>query len=146
MKKIKTYIYEALKLGKTNREKPFVPKTRLELIKKINELDVDNPEVIDVSNFDLSEINWERCESYALSNRVKFVCEEYEKYKPILTSELADILYMNKGVVNKYLQKGSMLGWTDYDKKQMTKAGLEKSKSYMKATYSKTVYVYDTSG
>ena len=96
--------------------------------------------------FDLSEINWERCESYALSNRVKFVCEEYEKYKPILTSELADILYMNKGVVNKYLQKGSMLGWTDYDKKQMTKAGLEKSKSYMKATYSKTVYVYDTSG
>lgn len=96
--------------------------------------------------FDLSEINWERCESYALSNRVKFVCEEYEKYKPILTSELADILHMNRGVVNKYLQKGSMLGWTDYDKKQMAKAGLEKSKSYMKATYSKTVYVYDTNG
>ena len=56
MKKIKTYIYEALKLGKKDREKPFVPKTRLELIKKINELDIDNPEVIDVSNFDLSEI------------------------------------------------------------------------------------------
>ena len=56
MKKIKTYIYEALKLGKSDREKPFVPKTRIELINKINKLDVDNPEVIDVSNFDLSEI------------------------------------------------------------------------------------------
>lgn len=50
------YIKEALKLGKSNRETPFVPKTRLELIKKINTLDVDNPDIIDVSNFDLSEL------------------------------------------------------------------------------------------
>lgn len=50
------YINEALKLGKANRETPFVPKTRMELIKKINELDKDNPDEVDVSNFDLSEI------------------------------------------------------------------------------------------
>lgn len=57
MKKIKTYIHEALKLGISKREQPFVPKTRLELIKKINTLDVNRPDIIDVSNFDLTEIH-----------------------------------------------------------------------------------------
>lgn len=96
--------------------------------------------------FDLSNINWDICESQALSNRVKYVCDEYERNKPVLTSELAELLHMNKNVVASYLNKGRKIGWTTYNPEEMIKSAKIKSSTYMKDTYSKPVYVYSTNG
>lgn len=95
---------------------------------------------------DLSEINWEECEKYALSNRVKFVCDFYEKNKPISPVDIQEKLNINRNVVTSYLKKGNRLGWTDYDPKLSKIYGRKKAGEFMKKTYSKITYVYDISG
>lgn len=72
--------------------------------------------------FDLSKIDWSKCEEFALKNIVKEVCnywnnkEEWETTTTIAENNEWNI----KGVstIIKYLKKGTKLGWTSYDPKE----------------------------
>ena len=87
-------------------------KSELEYIKnnildsKLNEL------------FDLSNINWNKCEEYALKNKVKEVCVYYKKHQGISTVDLAKEFSVDKSTVIKYLKQGTKLGWCKYDAKE----------------------------
>lgn len=67
--------------------------------------------------FDLSNIDWQKCEEFALSNLVKITCD-YKKNNPNLTTpEICNILKLSTPSVVKYLKKGTKLGWCNYDPK-----------------------------
>lgn len=88
--------------------------------------------------FDLSKIDWLKCEELALKNIVKEVCEYWNNKKE---SETTGTIANNnswgikdRGTISKYLKKGSNLDWCDYDgkeelKKSVSKNGKSNSKS-----------------
>ena len=68
--------------------------------------------------FDLSIINWLKCEEFALSNLVKIACE-YKKNNPNLTtSRIGNIMKISYTTICKYLKQGMKLGWCYYDAKE----------------------------
>lgn len=73
--------------------------------------------------FDLSEIDWNKCEEFALKNIVKEVCEYWnQKEDWETTSDLARVFNLDKTSIIKYLKKGTKLGWCLYDgKEEMSK-------------------------
>jgi uncharacterized protein YegP (UPF0339 family) len=97
--------------------------SNLELIKqnilknsKLNEL------------FDLSNIDWLKCEEYACSNLVKVVCEIKRDNPDLSTIEIGKLMKLNCGTIRTYLIKGSKIwDWINYDGKE------EKRKSSSKA-------------
>lgn len=80
--------------------------------------------------FDLSKVNWLKCEEFALGNLVKEVCdywnnkEEWETTQTIANNNPWGI--KNICSIIKYLKKGTKLGWCNYDsKEEMRKNGLK---------------------
>ena len=71
--------------------------------------------------FNLSVINWNKCEEYALSNRVKECCN-YWNQGIHNTKEIAKIMKMNRGTAIRYLKRGNGI-WCDYDTKEEKKKG-----------------------
>jgi hypothetical protein len=63
--------------------------------------------------FDLSDIDWLQCHQFALSNRVKEACDIYNNgiYR---TEDIAKIMKMAQGTINKYLKQGYELNWCEY--------------------------------
>lgn len=87
-------------------------KSNLEFIKqniidsKLNEL------------YDLSKIDWNKCEEFASSNLVKIACD-YKKNSPDMSiNDICVIVGKSIAVVREYLKKGAKLGWCDYDPKE----------------------------
>lgn len=65
--------------------------------------------------FDLSKIDWSRCEEYALKNKVKEVCDYYKKHPGMTTTDLGKEFGMNRNTIRNYLKKGNELGWCKYN-------------------------------
>lgn len=66
--------------------------------------------------FDLSNINWLKCEEFALKNIVKEVCEYWNnKNDEESTTDLGKIFGYDRTTIRNYLKKGTKLGWTSYD-------------------------------
>ena len=67
--------------------------------------------------FDLSKMNWEKCNEFALSNLVKIACE-YKKNNPKLTTtEIGKIMGgYNKAIICRWLKQGDGI-WCDYNSK-----------------------------
>lgn len=66
----------------------------------------------------LSSIDWNRCEEYALSNLVKEVCDYYNsngEYECM--SEIDEKYNISRGTNIKFLKRGTKLGWCNYDPK-----------------------------
>lgn len=70
--------------------------------------------------FDLSKVDWQKCDIQAQKNLVKEACDMY-------VSGVRDVSYMSnklkisERLVKKYLQKGSQFGWCEYDPKEVRK-------------------------
>lgn len=69
--------------------------------------------------FDLSVINWLKCDEYALKNIVKEVCDYWHEHKEnnkedITTTDLAKLFNITSGTASVYLNKGRKLGWCNY--------------------------------
>lgn len=69
--------------------------------------------------FNLSNIDWLKCEEFALSNRVKEVCDYWRLHNEInneglTTDNLASIFNITKPSICSYLNKGNKLGWCNY--------------------------------
>lgn len=81
------------------------------------------------SIFDLSKINWLKCEEFALGNLAKEVCDYWkQKNECETTGAIANKFNLNKGSIRNYLKKGTKLGWCKYDpKEEMSKSGKKAS-------------------
>lgn len=84
--------------------------------------------------FDLSKIDWLKCEEFALKNIVKESCEYWnQKEEWETTKEIGVIFDLNKATIINYLKKGAKLGWCEYDpKEEMRKSALKLSSLYKK--------------
>lgn len=73
--------------------------------------------------FDLSNIDWFKCEEFALSNKVKQTCDYWREHNEInneglTTTDIGKIFNLNKNTIARYLKKGKILGWCNYDSKE----------------------------
>ena len=100
-------------------------KSELEWIKN----SVKNSELNNL--FDLSNIDWMQCEEFALSNRVKEVCDYWnnkEEHETI--TNLTKIFNLSTSTINKCLRKGTKLGWCNYNGREQILKGMKKSNNY----------------
>lgn len=79
--------------------------------------------------FDLSKINWNIAEEFALSNLVKIACD-YKRNNPELTSiEIGKLMKLSQCTIIKYLKQGSKLDWCEYiPKEEIIKASIKVGK------------------
>lgn len=87
--------------------------------------------------FDLSNIDWLKCEEFALKNIVKEVCdywnnkEDWETVGTILCNNIFGVT--DRQTIIDYLKKGTKLGWCEYDpKKEKSKSSSKNCKSFGK--------------
>ena len=86
----------------------------------------------------LSNIDWLKCEEDALNNKVKQICNYWKVYnndnnENLTSTDLEKIFHMSSGNIIKYLKKGTLLGWCNYDPKEENrksgiKSGISKGK------------------
>lgn len=75
--------------------------------------------------FNLSNIDWNKCNEFAIKNKVKEVCEYYKNNNEITTTELAKLFNISRGTAYRYLKRGTEVGWCTYDaKREKTKIGI----------------------
>jgi len=68
--------------------------------------------------FDLTNIDWLKCQEFALSNLVKMACD-YKKDNPNLsTTDIGKLMNLNNQTIRNYLIQGSDLGWCNYNSKE----------------------------
>ena len=73
--------------------------------------------------FDLSIIIWNKCEEFALSNRVKEACDLWNSGIHN-AKEIAKTMKLDRTTITPYLKRGQLLGWCEYDaKEEMAKSG-----------------------
>lgn len=73
--------------------------------------------------FDLSNVDFCKCDEFASKNIIKEVCMYYEEHKPMLSSELSKIFKIGVTTLNSYLHKGNKIGWCNYDPKESRRYG-----------------------
>lgn len=72
-----------------------------------------------VNMFDLSKVNWLKCEESGLSNKIKEVCSAWKDKREEETAiDLASKFNLSPTTTRSYLKKGTSLGWCDYDAKK----------------------------
>lgn len=65
--------------------------------------------------FDLSKIDWSKCEEFALSSLVKMASKIRRNSNNILScGEISDIMGLHRATISRYLKRASSLGWCDY--------------------------------
>jgi len=78
--------------------------------------------------FDLSKIDWLKCEEFALSNLVKIACDYKNNDHNLSTTEIGEMMKLHCTTIMRYLKKGTKLGWCNYSveesiSKRRSKAG-----------------------
>ncbi len=115
--------------GKTKDESKYIDDMKDELAKingyKIIRIDckiTDNKYITNGilnsdlnSFFDLSTINFSKCDEFAQSNFVKLVCDYYND-NDVVVKDLVKIFKLYKGTIRRYLHNGTRLGWCNYNK------------------------------
>ena len=71
--------------------------------------------------FDLSNIDWNKCEEFALSNLVKIACDFKKNYPEMSSKKIGDVIGLTTQTVIKYLKIGNKLKWCNYDSKEEIK-------------------------
>lgn len=67
--------------------------------------------------FDLSNINWNECQEYALSNIIKEICTYRKEHPTMTTGEIGKVYKLNCNTIASYLRKGNEIGWCVYNPK-----------------------------
>ena len=82
--------------------------------------------------FDLSNINWLKCDEFALKNLVKEICSHWNnRPNEMTTKEFAEIYGhgLCRATIIRYLKDGDKHGWCNYDpKEEMRKSGARNGK------------------
>lgn len=133
--------YEESARGRSLKEEQENDRLKRELALKNNikhyiELDCRKSELDWIKNsilnselnelFDLSQVDWNKCEDFSLSSLVKTACEIRENSNGVIScNDIANIIGLHRGTITKYLKQGAKLGWTSYDpKEEMRKSAL----------------------
>lgn len=66
--------------------------------------------------FDLSVVDWNRCDECAQKNLVKTACDLW--MSGMRFEEICETLHLGDWAVRDYINRGARLGWCDYDPKQ----------------------------
>ena len=102
------------KLAKENGIENYIiidcRKSELEFIKN----NILNSELNNL--FDLSKIDWLKCEKSAYSNLVKMACDLWDNIKT--TSDISKEMHLEKTTIRKYLKLGNAFGWCKYNPKE----------------------------
>ena len=77
--------------------------------------------------FDLSNIDWLKCEEFALSNLVKTACNFKRENSDITTNEISNIMGYNENTICRWLKKGTEVEWCKYDAELESFKGSSKS-------------------
>ncbi|MBN3352078.1 hypothetical protein CF086_17420 [Clostridium botulinum] len=75
--------------------------------------------------FNLNKINWNKCEEFALSNRVKEICIYWENGLHS-TKDIAVKSKLSRGTVIRYLKIGSKINWCNYNPKKEIRSNSRK--------------------
>ena len=65
--------------------------------------------------FDLTLIDWDKCNISAMKNIVKKVCDDFKNNSELTVSELSEKYGIYTTTVAKYLKQGTELGWCNYN-------------------------------
>jgi len=66
--------------------------------------------------FNLNSINWNKCDKAGLKNIIKKVCDYYNKFDGlVIRKEIAKEFNIHPETVSRYLKKGSLHGWCNYN-------------------------------
>lgn len=77
--------------------------------------------------FDLSNIDWSKCEEFALKNIVREVCEYWNQKKDCESvTNLINAFNSDRVSIIKYLKKGTSIGWCNYDEEKEYIKGVRK--------------------
>ena len=96
--------------------------------------------------FDLSRIDWLKCEKFALSNLAKEVCEYWNKKNTLETTrDLSFIFNCSKNTIITYLKIGNKYRWCTYDtKEEMKKNGSSTKKNIEIFMHGEYLGVFDS--
>lgn len=67
--------------------------------------------------FDLTNVDWQKCDEQAQKNLIKEACELYMSGVKS-TEEIGKIIHAGRSTTIRYLKKGAEFGWCDYDPKK----------------------------
>lgn len=70
--------------------------------------------------YDLSSVDWMKCNEYATSSLVKVACNHWNSQIKS-TLRIAKLMKISQSTVCKYLKRGAELGWCDYDPVEVQK-------------------------
>ena len=73
--------------------------------------------------FNLSSVDFNKCDEFASKNIIKEICMYYEYHKPMLSRDLSKKFNIGVSTLNSYLHKGNKLGWCNYDPKESHRYG-----------------------
>lgn len=88
--------------------------------------------------FDLSNINWNKCDEYANNSLVKLACQYKNEDHSLTSVMIANKMNLDRTTVVDYLKRGSVLGWCTYDAKE------EMRKSAMRNRKKKSIVLLDS--
>ena len=82
--------------------------------------------------FDLSNIDWNKCNEYALKNIVKEVCDYWHKHREVDKEDigvidLAKIFNLSRTTIVDYLNKGTKFNWCNYNGKEENRRSMVKN-------------------
>lgn len=72
-------------------------------------------ELVQKIRLDISNVNFELCNSNASKNLLKKVCDFYNNHSDMSTSEIAPFFHIHSATIWQYLKKGAKLGFCNYD-------------------------------
>jgi len=64
--------------------------------------------------FDLSKVDWLKCDRVALTSKVKEVANIFNANKNITTTEIAALTRISRGTILRYLKRATAHGWCNY--------------------------------
>lgn len=77
--------------------------------------------------FSLDKVNWHECEKFALSNKIKKVCDYWNnKKKYETTTDISRVFGISRNTTVRYLKYGTKIGLCFYDSKAETRKTINK--------------------
>lgn len=71
--------------------------------------------------FDLSNVNWNKCGEFALSNLVKIACDIKKSNTELTATDISRSMGYSYGTVGRWLKEGQIHGWCEYDTTKIMK-------------------------
>ena len=91
----------------------------------------------------IKDIDWNKCNNYAVSNTTKEICEAYNKIKDLY--KLCNMFHLSINSVRDKLKYGAKLGWCNYNPDESLNTVHKKFAKYAINNMSKSVVQIDAS-